>query len=284
MTLPPVLRETVFLISLLLVLFVVVSLYLYLNQTNLIHLPDVPTRRLDATPSQVGLNFESVELLTKDGVKLHGWFIPHETPRATLLFFHGNAGNISHRLESLALFNGLGLAVFIIDYRGYGNSEGSPSERGIYEDAQAAWRYLTETRAIPDQKIILFGRSLGGAIAAYIAAEKKAMGVVLESTFTSVPDMAAELYPWLPARRLARYYYNTNERMDAINSPVMVVHSRHDEIIPFDHGRALFQRANEPKRFLELSGDHNYGFMQELDRYRDHWDDFISFLIEQQVG
>jgi fermentation-respiration switch protein FrsA (DUF1100 family) len=284
MTLPPVLRETVFLISLLLVLFVVVSLYLYLNQTNLIHLPDVPTRRLDATPSQVGLNFESVELLTKDGVKLHGWFIPHETPRATLLFFHGNAGNISHRLESLALFNGLGLAVFIIDYRGYGNSEGSPSERGIYEDAQAAWRYLTETRAIPDQKIILFGRSLGGAIAAYIAAEKKAMGVVLESTFTSVPDMAAELYPWLPARRLARYYYNTNERMDAINSPVMVVHSRHDEIIPFDHGRALFQRANEPKRFLELSGDHNYGFMQELDRYRDHWDDFISFLIKQQVG
>jgi fermentation-respiration switch protein FrsA (DUF1100 family) len=283
MTLPPLLREIVFLVSLISLLFVVIALYLYLNQTNLIHLPDLPSRRLDGTPRQVGLSFKSVELSTEDGVKLHGWFIPHEMPRATLLFFHGNAGNISHRLESLALFNDLGLAVFIIDYRGYGNSEGRPSEQGIYEDAQAAWRYLTETRGIPEQKILLFGRSLGGAIAAYIAAKKNAMGVVLESTFTSVPDMAAELYPWLPARRLVRYHYNTLERMEAINRPVMVVHSRHDEIIPFNHGRALFEQANEPKRFLELSGDHNYGFMRELDRYRDHWDEFISFLIKEQA-
>jgi fermentation-respiration switch protein FrsA (DUF1100 family) len=284
MTLPPVLREIAFLVSLLSLLFVVITLYLYFNQTNLIHLPDLPSRRLDATPYQMGLNFESVELRTEDGVKLHGWFIPHEAPRATLLFFHGNAGNISHRLESLALFNDLGLAVFIIDYRGYGNSEGKPSELGIYKDAQAAWRYLTKTRGVPEKKILLFGRSLGGAIAAYTAAKKNAMGVVLESTFTSVPDMAAELYPWLPARRLARYYYNTLERMEAINSPIMVVHSRHDEIIPFNHGRELFERANEPKRFLELSGDHNYGFMRELDRYRDHWNEFINFLNKEHAG
>jgi fermentation-respiration switch protein FrsA (DUF1100 family) len=284
MTLPPVLREILFLVSLGLLLYLAITLYLYLNQTNLIHLPDIPSRRVDATPHQVGLSFESVELMTEDRVKLHGWFIPHEIPRATLLFFHGNAGNISHRLESLALFNVLGLAVFIIDYRGYGNSEGRPSEEGIYRDAQAAWRYLTETRSIPEEKILLFGRSLGGAVAAYIAANKNAMGVVLESTFTSAPDMAAELYPWLPARWLARYHYNTCERMEAIDSPVMVVHSRHDEIIPFDHGRELFERANEPKRFLELSGDHNYGFMQELDRYRDHWDDFIRWITIKPVA
>lgn len=271
-----------FMLSLALGSFLVITLYLYLNQTNLIHLPDLPSRRVDATPYQVGLKFETVELITEDGVKLHAWFIPHDRPRATLLFFHSNAGNISHRLDSLEIFNALGLAVFIFDYRGYGNSEGRPSEQGIYRDAQAAWRYLTETRRVPGERILLFGRSLGGAVAAYIGAEKNAMGVVLESTFTSVPDIAADLYPWLPARRLARYYYNSLERMEAINCPVMVIHSRHDEIIPFEHGRALFQRANEPKRFLELSGDHNYGFMQQLDRYREHWDDFLRLINEEQ--
>jgi hypothetical protein len=282
MTPPPVLREMLLIVSLVLLFFLVISLYLYLNQTNLIHLPDLPSRRLDATPQQVGLSFESVELKTEDGVRLHGWFVPYEMPRATLLFFHGNAGNISHRLDSLALFNEMRMAVFIIDYRGYGKSEGKLSENGLYRDGQAAWRYLTETRGVPDGKILLFGRSLGGAVAAYVAAHNDAMGVVLESTFTSVPDIAAELYPWLPVRWLARYQYNTLERMEAIDSPVMVVHSRHDEIIPFHHGRALFERAKEPKRFLELSGDHNYGFIQELDRYRDHWNDFISLINREQ--
>jgi fermentation-respiration switch protein FrsA (DUF1100 family) len=284
MTLPPVLKEMLLIASLVLLLSLLISSYLYLNQTNLIHLPDLPSRRVDVTPQQVGLSFESVELKTEDGVKLHGWFIPHATPRATLLFFHGNAGNISHRLDSLVLFNKLRLAVFIIDYRGYGNSEGKLSEDGIYQDAQAAWRYLTETRGIPGTKILLFGRSLGGAVAAYVAAHNDAMGVVLESTFTSVPDIAADLYPWLPVRWLSRYHYNTLERMAAIDSPVMIVHSRHDEIIPFRHARKLFERANEPKRFLELSGDHNYGFMQELDRYREHWDDFIRWLNKEQTG
>ncbi|MES9823331.1 MAG: alpha/beta hydrolase [Candidatus Thiodiazotropha endolucinida] len=284
MTLPPFLREILLLASLVLLLFLAISLYLYLNQTNLIHLPDLPSRRVATTPHQVGLGFESVDLMTADNVKLHGWFIPHERPRATLLFFHGNAGNISHRLESLTLFNALGLAILIIDYRGYGNSEGKPSEKGLYRDAEAAWRYLTEIRALPEKRILLFGRSLGGAVAAYLATRNDPMGVVLESTFTSVPDMAAELYPWLPARWLARYHYNTLERMAAIDSPVMIIHSRHDEIIPFDHGRLLFERAHQPRRFLELSGDHNYGFLQDLDRYRDHWDDFIRLASKEQTG
>jgi fermentation-respiration switch protein FrsA (DUF1100 family) len=259
------------------------SLYLYLNQTNLIHLPNLPTRALQATPHQAGLDFESVELITADRVKLHAWFLPHDTPRATVLFFHGNAGNISHRLDSLVLFNNLGLAVLIVDYRGYGNSEGSPSEKGIYQDAQAAWRYLTETKRISGKRILLFGRSLGGAVAAYLAAEHEVVGLVLESTFTSVPDMAAELYPWLPARWLTRYHYNTLERMTAIGCPVMVIHSPDDEIIPFEQGRLLFQRANEPKLFFELSGDHNNGFMQAFDRYRDHWDDFIRLAEREQT-
>ncbi|MES9970895.1 MAG: alpha/beta hydrolase [Candidatus Thiodiazotropha sp.] len=283
MTLPPVLREMLFLLSLILLLFLAITLYLYLNQTNLIHLPDLPSRRVAATPHQVGLAFESVSLMTEDNVRLHGWFLPHEEPRGTLLFFHGNAGNISHRLESLSLFNELALAVFIFDYRGYGNSEGRPSEKGVYRDAEAAWRYLTETRGIQAGEILLFGRSFGGAVAAYIAVQKPAMGLVLESTFTSVPDMAAELYPWLPVRWLARYQYNTLQRIATIDSPLMVIHSRNDEIIPFRHGQQIFQRANEPKYLVELSGDHNSGFMRELDRYRDHWDDFIRLAKKEQI-
>ncbi|MEW8505720.1 MAG: alpha/beta hydrolase [Candidatus Thiodiazotropha sp.] len=264
-----------------LLLLLVFTLYLYLNQTNLIHLPNIPSRELVATPQQLGLSFEPVSLRTTDGVRLHGWFVPHENPRATLLFFHGNAGNISHRLESIALFNSLGLSVLIFDYRGYGRSEGKPSEAGLYRDAEAAWRYLHEERAIPGHEVLLFGRSLGGAIAAYLGAKNRAMGVVLESSFTSVPDMAAELYPWLPVRWLTRYSYNSGERMAAIASPVMVIHSRDDEIIPFDQGRTLYAQATAPKRFLELNGDHNYGFMQNIDRYRDHWNEFIRFCEQQ---
>ncbi|PVV13093.1 MAG: alpha/beta hydrolase [gamma proteobacterium symbiont of Ctena orbiculata] len=283
MTLPPLLKEVLFLLLLGLLLLLVFVLYLYLNQTNLIHLPNIPGRELEASPERLGFSFENVSLLTEDKVKLHGWYISHQTPRATLLFFHGNAGNISHRLDSVSLFNSLGLSVLIIDYRGYGRSEGRPSEKGIYRDAETAWRYLREERAIPGHKILLFGRSLGGAAAAYLATKYTAMGVVLESTFTSVPDMAAELYPWLPVRWLARYHYNSGERMAAIKIPVMIIHSRHDEIIPFEHGRILYDRAGEPKRFLELSGDHNYGFLQSIDRYRDHWDDFIRSYEQETV-
>ncbi|MET0071124.1 MAG: alpha/beta hydrolase [Candidatus Thiodiazotropha sp.] len=283
MSLQPLLKEILLLLLLGLLLLLLFALYLYLNQTNLIHLPDIPGRELGATPERLGLGYENVTLVTEDRVKLDGWYIPHHAPRATLLFFHGNAGNISHRLESIALFNSLGLSVLAIDYRGYGRSEGRPSEEGIYRDAETAWRYLREERGIPGRQILLFGRSLGGAVAAYLAAKQTALGVVLESTFTSVPDMAAELYPWLPVRWLARYHYDSGERMAAIRIPVMIIHSRDDEIIPFDHGRMLYDRAAEPKRFLELSGDHNYGFMQNIDRYRDHWDDFIRLCQRQAV-
>ncbi|MCU7846514.1 MAG: alpha/beta hydrolase [Candidatus Thiodiazotropha sp. (ex Lucinoma kastoroae)] len=275
MILAPPFKDVLLLFLLGLLLFLALIAYLYLNQTNLIHLPDIPSRDVNVSPQQIGLEYESITLHTDDKVKLDGWFIPLKNPRATLLFFHGNAGNISHRLTSLKLFHKLGLAVLIIDYRGYGRSEGTPSEQGIYRDAESAWRYLTVTRNVPASDIILFGRSFGGAVAAYLATKHSSMGMVLESTFTSIPDMAAERYPWLPARWLARYHYNTRERLVGVNGRLMVIHSRHDEIIPFAHGRTLFDTANEPKDFLELSGDHNSGFMQDIDRYYQGWDDFI---------
>jgi fermentation-respiration switch protein FrsA (DUF1100 family) len=277
MILQPVFREIILFFILGILIYLAYALYLYLNQTNLIHLPYIPSKEVEVTPHQIGLAFENISLLTDDKVKLNGWFIPHTNPRATLLFFHGNAGNISHRIESISLFNKLGLSILIIDYRGYGRSEGTPSEFGIYRDAEAAWRYLTEVRGVPVETILLFGRSLGGAVAAYLAAKYTTLGVVLESTFTSIPDLAAELYPMFPVRWLAQIFYNTSSHIAAIQSPIMIIHSRNDEIIPFSHGLQLFNHANERRRFLELTGSHNYGFMQNIEIYMKSWDGFIQY-------
>lgn len=251
------------------------SFYLYLDQGNMIHLPNLPSREVIATPKEIGLEYEQVALTTADGIRLEGWFLPAEPSHATLLFFHGNAGNISHRLESLRLFHNAGLAVFIIDYRGYGNSDGKPSEMGLYRDAEAAWRYLTDTRRILPRDILLFGRSLGGAMAAYLAERHPALGLVLESTFTSIPDLAEELYRGLPVRALARYRYDTLSRLANIDIPVMVIHSPHDDIIPFSHGERLYNSAKQPKRFLQIKGTHNTGVLESMDIYSRGWESFV---------
>ncbi|MEJ2592428.1 MAG: alpha/beta hydrolase, partial [Candidatus Thiodiazotropha sp.] len=138
------------------------ALFLFFDQSHIIYLPDHPNRTLRATPAQIGLDYRPVTLTAEDGVRLDGWFVPAESPRATLLFFHGNAGNISDRLASLELFHQLGLSVLIIDYRGYGNSEGEPTEAGTYRDAEAAWRYLTQDLGLPPSRILVLGRSFGG--------------------------------------------------------------------------------------------------------------------------
>jgi hypothetical protein len=256
-------------------------LFIYLHQDNIIYLPDLPSREVGMTPARIGLEFESVTLSAEDGVKLDGWFLPHASPRATLLFFHGNAGNISHRLESLKLLHDLGLSLLIFDYRGYGRSQGKPSEAGIYRDAEAAWRYLTETRRIPPERILLLGRSFGGAVAGYLAAKQPALGLVLESTFSSAPEMAGELYPWLPTRWLTHFEYNTRARLAHIRMPLMVIHSRQDDIIPFSQGEALYADGLSPKRFLELNGSHNNGVLDNTERYRHGLDDFITFCLAE---
>ncbi|MEK7768865.1 MAG: alpha/beta hydrolase, partial [Pseudomonadota bacterium] len=207
---------------------------------------------------------ESVEITTTDNETLHGWFVPAPAATAakgTVLFFHGNAGNISYRLYYLAMLAELGYDTFIFDYRGYGRSSGSPSESGTYLDAQAAWHYLTATKGIPPARVVLFGESLGGAVAAWLAAREKPGALVLASTFTSVPDMAAKIYPYLPVRLLSRFEYNTLEYLRSVTCPVFVAHSPQDEIVPFEQGQALFQAAPEPKQFLELQGGHNDGFI-----------------------
>ncbi|MDN5935931.1 MAG: alpha/beta hydrolase [Nitrosospira sp.] len=244
--------------------YVGVALALFFAQSSLIYYPEIG-RNIIAAPDYVGLAYESVEISTADGETLHGWFVPAPAAHGTVLFFHGNAGNISHRMEYLLMFHRLGYNTFIFDYRGYGQSSGSPSESGTYTDAQAAWDYLTQTKNIPPGRIVLFGESLGGAVAAWLAARETPASLVLASAFTSVPDMAAKIYPFLPVRLLARFDYNTIEYLQSVTRPVFIAHSPQDEIVPFAHGRALYEAASEPKQFLELQGGHNSGFifMQE---------------------
>jgi fermentation-respiration switch protein FrsA (DUF1100 family) len=233
------------------------ALAIFIMQPQLLYYPDMPSRTIEATPDSVALKHETVLFTTADGVRLHGWFIPARQSRATLLFCHGNAGNISHRLDSIRLFHDLGLNVLIFDYRGYGQSDGSPSENGSYRDANAAWDYLVDRRHTDPGRIVIFGRSLGAAVAADLASRTKPAAVILESAFTSIPEMAAALYPWLPVRILSMYQYDNKAKISRIRSPLLLVHSRDDEIIPFQHGRQLFALANDPKHFLTLSGGHN---------------------------
>jgi uncharacterized protein len=259
--------------SLLLAAYLLLALMLALLQSRLVFFP---TRALEGTPAQTGLAYQDVWLTTEDGVRLHGWWVPVEGALGTVLFFHGNAGNISHRLVSLHTFHRLGYNTLIFDYRGYGRSDGSPSEKGTYLDADAAWRHLVVERGIPPEQVALFGRSMGGAVAAALA-EKQAPGaVILESTFTSIPDLGAELYPWLPVRLLARIRYETLERVPRITAPLLVVHSRDDEVIPFRHGQRIWEAAREPKQFLEISGGHNDGFFTAAPSYEQGIGDFLA--------
>ncbi len=247
---------------------------LYLTQPSLVFLP---TRELQETPADWGLEYEDLWLTADDGVRLHGWYLPSPGARRVLLFFHGNAGNISHRGASIEIFHRLGLDVLILDYRGYGHSEGRPSETGLYRDAAAAWNYLVESRGIAPDRIVVFGRSLGGAVAAHLAAETHPGALILESTFSSTRDFVNLAYPvlsWLIVRRFA---FNTESRLEAIRCPVLVLHSPDDDVIPYRLGQQVFQAARPPKQFVDLLGDHNGGFLLSQPRYERA---LASFLDE----
>ncbi len=285
----------------------------FLFQSRLVYFPDMG-REFSATPRDVGLEYEEVRLDTGDGESLHAWFVPaphrdvlvsregrscaslrprhwsvlpgtgcRERPpqsRGTVLLFHGNAGNISHRLEYLSMLYRLGYSSFIFDYRGYGKSSGSPSEQGTYRDAEAAWRYLTVTREIEPRRIALLGESLGGAVAAWLASRQPPGALVLASVITSVPDMGAEVYPFLPVRLLSRFDYNTRAYLKNVEAPVLIAHSREDDIIPYRHGRALFEAAREPKTFLEMRGGHNDSFLFS----REAWVRELGVFLDRYVG
>jgi fermentation-respiration switch protein FrsA (DUF1100 family) len=254
-------------------------LLVYVFQSRLIFYPEAG-REFTATPGQIGLRYEDLQLKASDGISLHGWFIPAQHPRGTVLFLHGNAGNISHRLDSVRMFNRLGYSMLLFDYRGYGSSGGAPTEQGTYRDAEAAWQYLTEQRHLPACSIVLFGESLGGAIAAWLAAREKPAALVIASGFTSVPELAQQIYPYLPVRWLARASYDTRGYLQSVTAPVLIAHSPDDEIIPYKQGRALFAAANPPKQFLELAGGHNDGFIFMRESWVKVLGDFLGAQMD----
>ena len=254
MKLAPKLTKT--LIGVLLTYLLIVLMLRWFEHSQVYH----PNRVLTATGAALGQPFEDVRFKASDGVELNGWFFPAATnsPRARLamLYCHGNAGNISHRLDTYIALLATGVSVFAFDYRGYGQSEGRPSEEGTCRDAQAAYQWLRQ-KGFSGTNIIAFGESLGGGVAAELAARETLGGLVLQSTFTSIPDMGAELFPWLPVRWLGTIHYDTRSKLPRLKVPVLVMHSPTDGLVRFRHGQANFAAANEPKLFWELKGDHN---------------------------
>jgi uncharacterized protein len=219
-----------------------------------------PSRFMQASGAELRRPFEDIHFQSEDGVALNGWFFPAtpDSPRSSLvvLHCHGNGGNISHRLGLAEALLETGVNVFLFDYRGYGCSAGHPSEAGTYLDGVAAYRWLL-TKGFTGNKIILLGESLGGGVAAELAERLPSAGLVLQSTFTCIADIGADLFPWLPVRWLARIKYDTLSKLPQIKVPVMVMHSRDDRLVRFQHSQKNFAAANEPKLFCELAGDHN---------------------------
>lgn len=247
----------------------------FVLQGNLIYFPDVG-RQILLTPKDAGLDYEAVWLTTEDGVRIEAWYVPAPAARGAALLAHGNAGNISHRMDYALMFHHLGYSLLLLEYRGYGRSEGKPSEEGTYADARAAWRHLVAERGFPPERIVLVGESLGGAVVARLAAAERPGALVLSSCFVSVPELAAELYPWLPARWLARYRYDALEAIGRVSSPVLIAHSRQDEIVPFRHGERLFAAVKGPKAFLELAGGHNDSFLFTREASREALGRFLA--------
>lgn len=225
-------------------------------------------------------HLEDCRFRAKDGVMLHGWFVhainASEQPRRTLLFLHGNAGNITHRQTNIALLIQRGLNVFIFDYRGYGRSEGKPSEQGLYEDAVAAYEYLLTRQDVQPEHIVLFGRSLGGAVAVELATRKPCEKLILESTFTSIRDMARRMFGPLPVHHIIRSQFDSLTKIGMIHVPLLVIHGNQDAIVPFEQGKRLFEAANAPKFFYEIRGaDHNDTYDIGGDAYFERLTAFI---------
>jgi fermentation-respiration switch protein FrsA (DUF1100 family) len=244
-----------------------------------------PDRVMIATGAELGRPFEELSLKTTDRVELHAWFYPvnKSSPRGELvaLVCHGNAGNISHRLELCATLLGIGLNVLLFDYRGYGRSGGRASEEGTYLDAEAAYNWLLQ-RGFAARNVILFGESLGGGIATELAIRKPIGGLVLESTFSCILDVAAEIFPWLPVRWLSTIKYDNCAKLPRVKVPVLLLHSRGDKMIGFHHAEKNYSLANQPKILCELVGDHNEPFTDK-NRFLEGMEKFLQ-LVEQHAS
>lgn len=268
-------------------IWLALNLFYFFLQPSMIFIPE---RVLDATPANWGMQYEDV-WLPSQGHKIHGWWLPGAKTGApiankALLYFHGNAGNISGRRESIEEFHQLGFDQLVIDYSGYGGSEGEASEQSLYADAQAAWRYVRDQKNVAAKDVIIFGRSLGGAVAAELAvsldSSERAGALILESTFTSARDMAKRMVPLISPLIYQRYAFNSLDKIKHYRGPLLIIHSRDDELIPYSMGQRLFAAANESKRFVTINGDHNSGFLQHIEQHRRELTAFMQSLATTQ--
>lgn len=238
----------------------------------------IPYRQVENTPADFRLRFEDVTLTTADGVKLNGWYVPQAKAKLTVLFCHGNAGNIGHRFEKLLILRDLNVNIFMFDYRGYGRSEGWPSEQGTYNDALAAYDWLRREKSVAPERLVLQGESLGCAVAIELARQRPVGGLVLESAFASVPEMARAVYPWLPLHLICQIRYDSLSKIGSVKAPLLSLHSREDEIVPFSQAERLFAAAPGPKKLVEIRGDHNGGFATSEKVYRAALAEFFRSL------
>ncbi len=236
-----------------------------------------PMKDIAITPDAVGLPYEEVYFETSDKKRLSGWFIPNGRARFTVIFSHGNAGNISHRIDKILLLHRLGVNIFIFDYRGYGKSEGRPSEEGLYKDASAAYDYLTDERKISKEDIILYGESIGGAVAIDLAQKRYARALITEETLTSVRAIAKTIYPFIP-HFLFSNRFDSISKIKGLSCSKLIIHSVDDEIVPFRLGERLFNAAGEPKRFLRIRGTHNEAFLDSKVQFAEGIKAFLDSL------
>lgn len=266
--------------------FVAFGLYLYLSQDRMVFFP---TSEMEATPADIGLDFEDVFIEVGDSEQVHAWYVPariednadNNSGAPTVLFFHGNGGNISGRLPTIELIAGLGANIMLVDYRGYGRSDGAPSEDNMFSDALAGYRRLIDTKGTPPDQIILFGRSLGGAVAIELATRVECAGLIVESSFTSAKAMGKLMFPYFPVGLLLKHKFSSIDKISKINCPLLVTHSKEDDMIPFQMGRALFEKALGPKRMVVISGLHNERDYMQDSSYRESLE---NILIKRQFG
>ena len=236
-----------------------------------------PWSHMEASPAELKRPFEDIYFTAADNRRLNGWFFPANTNFAILLC-HGNAGNLSHRLPLIDTLVKAGASVFAFDYRGYGRSAGKPTEKGVCLDAEAAWQWLTNRGFAPD-RIVALGESLGGGVVCELATRKPLGALILQSTFTSVPDVAAEIMPWLPVRLLLTTRFNNEEKLKKIRIPVLILHGRKDTIIPFKHAEKNYAALpTSSKYFAELAGDHNDAMIASADEYQKAVSRFLATL------
>ncbi len=250
-----------------------------------------PSRLIEATPDAAGLPYEDLRLRTKDGETLAGWLVTAPSPRATILFLHGNAGNLSHRLHHLAGLRGTGFSVLIIDYRGYGESSGSPSEEGLYRDARAAWEELTLERGVPARRLVLYGESIGSAVALHLAVDLRRAGeegpgaIVLEGAFTSAVEMGRRIFPFLPIRWIARSRFDNLSAVREVGAPTLFIHAGRDEVVPIWMGRRLHAAAAAAavKEFHEVPGaGHNTTWLSAAPPLQDVIRGFVDRVIPRE--